>query len=60
MISLLKNTCKSCRYFQRYVKDPKGVLIIHKKCKYDLQIDIVDYYRETRNFECLFYESKDR
>ena len=48
--------CNTCINYIRSKKTSEGILKIVRGCKFGLQIDIVDYYRHSKNYKCIFYE----
>ena len=48
--------CNTCINYIRSKKTSEGILKIVRECKFGLQIDIVDYYRHSKNYKCIFYE----
>lgn len=48
--------CNTCINYIRYKKTSEDILEIVRGCKFGLQIEIVDYYRDSKNYKCIFYE----
>lgn len=50
--------CETCKNLKRLTRSPEGLPMIIRECTWGLQLDIVDYYRKSKDYECIFYERR--